>query len=220
MKTMTKKRSGCQWGLYVITDSQIAGRPHAEIAEAALCGGARVIQLRDKKATFEDLLLIGHQIRALTTQHGAMFIVNDNPYLAREVDADGVHVGQEDFPVEIVRDIMGPDRIVGLSTHTSMHVLQAAKLPVDYIGIGPVYATTSKVGPWPVVGTNFLKWAVETSRVPVVAIGGITAERVPEIAATGSPNFALIADLMKAQDIEAKTRELVEAFKVSSGSAK
>jgi thiamine-phosphate pyrophosphorylase len=212
MSEQNTRRRRCSWGLYVITDARIAGRPHAEIVRAALAGGARVIQLRDKLGTFEELMDIGREIRELTRAAGAAFICNDNPYLARELDADGVHLGQNDCPVEIARDILGPGKLIGLSTHTKAQALEAELLPVDYIGIGPVYETTSKVSEWPVVGTSMIRWVRRTATLPIVAIGGITIDRIVDCVAAGADNVAVIGDLMGSDDIEARTRQMCEAY--------
>lgn len=208
----------CKWGLYSIIDAQIGGRSHAELAAAVLRGGVRVVQLRDKTATFEELLTIGRELRELTRDAGATFIVNDNPYLARELGADGVHLGQSDFPVQIAREVVGPESIVGLSTHSELQIVAAATLPVDYIGIGPVFPTSSKQSEWPVVGTGLLRWAKSNSALPVVAIGGITEANLAEVAATGIENFALIGDLMRAEDVEARARSLIDGFFAARGS--
>ncbi|MCX7717569.1 MAG: thiamine phosphate synthase [Candidatus Sumerlaeaceae bacterium] len=206
----------CQWGIYAITDRVASGnRPMLETVAAALKGGIRVIQLRDKNMAFEDLVAVGREIRRLTRQFGATFIVNDNPYLAIETDADGVHLGQEDIPVEVARDIVGPDMIIGLSTHTREQALMAQLLPVDYIGVGPVYATNTKSSPWPVVGTEMVRWARLTVSLPLVAIGGITADRVPEVVAAGAHNIAIIRDLMSASDITARAAHLRQIFEQS-----
>lgn len=208
--------SRCQWGIYAITDRASSGnRPITETVEAALAGGVRVVQLRDKEMTFEDLVTVGREIRHLTRKSGAMFIVNDNPYLALETGADGVHIGQEDIPIEVARDIVGPDMLIGLSTHTREQALMAQLLPVDYIGIGPVYETKTKASPWPVVGTDTLRWARLTVSIPIVAIGGITASSIPDVVAAGAHNAAIIRDLMSAEDIEGRARHLCEVFEES-----
>lgn len=212
MTSFLNSSGPCQWGLYVILDSQCAGRPHAELAREALAGGARVIQLRDKTASFETLMEVGRVIRRLTREAGATFIVNDNPYLARELDADGVHVGQGDVHPVIARDIVGPGKLVGLSTHNHEQATQARREPVDYIGVGPVYPTTSKVSEWPVVGPELVRWVKSVSPLPVVAIGGITRERIPEVIAAGADNIAVIREVMGAPDITARTRELIETI--------
>jgi thiamine-phosphate pyrophosphorylase len=206
----------CQWGIYAITDRASSGnRPILETVEAVLAGGVRVVQLRDKEMSFEQLLAVAREIRHMTRQHDATFIVNDNPYLAREADADGVHVGQADIPVEVVRDIVGPDMLVGLSTHTREQALMAQLLPVDYIGIGPIYETKTKMSPWPLVGTETLRWARLTLSIPLVAIGGITADRISEVVAAGAHNAAVIRDLMSADNIEERARQLCRLFEES-----
>ena len=213
MGEQNPRRRRCSWGLYVITDARIAGKPHVEVVRAALAGGARVVQLRDKQATFEELMEIGREIRKLTREAGATFICNDNPYLVRELDADGVHLGQNDCPVEIARDILGPEKLIGLSTHTKAQALEAELLPVDYIGIGPVYETTSKVSEWPVVGTTMIRWVRRTASLPIVAIGGITLDRIVDCVAAGADNVAIIGDLMSSPDIEERTRQMCEAYR-------
>lgn len=210
--TFDKDKDRCRWGLYVILDAGCAGRPHGEIAREALAGGARVLQLRDKSASFEQLMEIGTELRRLTRDAGASLIVNDNPYLARELQADGVHVGQTDMHPVIVRDIVGPDMIIGLSTHTHQQVLDARKEPVDYIGVGPVYPTTSKDSEWPAVGPDLVQWVKSMISVPVVAIGGITLERVPAVIAAGADNVAVIREIMAAPDITGRTREMQEVI--------
>ncbi len=200
----------CRWGLYVILDAVQAKRPHAEVARQALEGGARVIQLRDKNATFEELITIAQDIRAITREFDAQFIINDNPYLAREVEADGVHLGQTDFAADIAREIIGPDKIIGLSTHTKQQALAAHTLPVNYIGVGPIYATTTKQSEWPVVGTPMIRWIKRNLTLPVVAIGGITEENVVDVVAAGADNAAIIRDLMSHDDIQGQTRRLKE----------
>ena len=203
----------CRWGLYVITDRELSGLPHEEAARQALAGGARVIQLRDKSAARADLLEVCRAVADLTHRHGAVFIVNDDPHLAMEAGADGVHLGQDDFGVAEARRLLGPKRIIGLSTHTRQHVEESRSLPIDYIGFGPVYGTTTKVSAWPVTGLDNLAWACAASRVPVVAIGGITELRLPDVIAVGCPNAAIIGDLMASGEIEEKIRRLCDLFR-------
>jgi thiamine-phosphate pyrophosphorylase len=201
-------------GLYAILDRQISGLDHVTAAARVLAGGARVIQLRDKQATFEELVDAGRQVLALTRRAGALLIINDNPYLAVEIDADGVHVGQEDIPADIAREIVGPDRIVGLSTHNRKQARAAESLPVDYIGIGPIFRTRTKKSDNPVMSTEFVRWVAKSIRLPHVAIGGITLDRIPEIRQAGGTRAAVISDIMGSGDITARTRQFVEAFEV------
>lgn len=206
----------CDWGIYVILDEGISGRDHVAVTRAAIAGGARVVQLRDKKATFEEQIEIGRELRKITRLADVTLIVNDNPYLARELEADGVHIGQSDFPADIVREIVGPDKIVGLSTHTKQQAVTAQFMPVDYIGLGPVFETTTKKSEWAPVGTAMIRWVQKHVRLPIVAIGGITEERIVDVIAAGAQNAAIVGDLMRAPDIEAKTRRLVEAFEFAA----
>ncbi|MBX7243968.1 MAG: thiamine phosphate synthase [Candidatus Sumerlaeaceae bacterium] len=207
-----KPHHGCRWGLYVILDAGLAGRSHTELAQQAIKGGARVIQLRDKRATFEELVEVGHELRRITLEANVTFIINDNPYLAHEVKADGVHLGQMDCAVDIAREVMGPGKLVGLSTHTKQQAIAAQMLGVDYIGLGPIYDTTTKKSEWATLGLGPLRWVRNISRVPIVAIGGITEERLPDVAGAGADNVAIIGDLMRAQDIASRARHLSEIF--------
>lgn len=198
----------CHWGLYAIIDAQMAGRCHAEICQDLVNAGVAVIQLRDKSATFEELLEIGAELRQITRAAGAALIVNDNPYLAREIDADGVHIGQNDFPPDIVREVIGPDKIIGLSTHSKQQAIAATTWPIDYIGIGPVYPTTTKVTKCVPVGTSLIRWVRQHIPLPTVAIGGITAETIPDALAAGASNVAVISALMTAPDLTVRAGEL------------
>ena len=199
----------CQWGLYAIIDADMAGKSHAEICRQLVAGGASVIQLRDKTSTFEELMDIGRELRQITREAGTLFIVNDNPYLARELDADGVHIDQEDFPPDIVREVVGDDKIVGLSTHSKQQAIAATTWPIDYIGVGPVYATSTKQSVNIPVGASLLRWVRQHIPLPTVAIGGITTQTLPDALAAGATNVAMIGELMRADDIQQKTTELV-----------
>ncbi|MGI8905037.1 MAG: thiamine phosphate synthase [Candidatus Sumerlaeaceae bacterium] len=200
----------CAWGLYVILDSKLSGLGHLEAATRALAGGAKVIQLRDKGARFEDLLQVGHVLRKLTREAGATLLVNDNPYLAKEIEADGVHLGQEDFPPYIARETLGPGAIIGISTHTKQQALLASTQPVSYIAVGPVFPTQSKQSSNSPVGLEHIKWVRKHVSQPIVAIGGITSAAIPDVIRAGADNIAVIREVMASGEIEAKVRELSE----------
>jgi thiamine-phosphate pyrophosphorylase len=148
----------------------------------------------------------------LTRQYGVALIINDDPWLAAEVDADGVHIGQEDISVQTARQIVGPTKIVGLSTHTLEQATQAASLPVDYIGVGPIFPTKTKENPWPVVGLELIRQVRQTVPLVITAIGGITLQDIPAVVGAGAHNVAFVGEGMKAQNIREKVRELCEAF--------
>jgi thiamine-phosphate pyrophosphorylase len=206
------QRARCEWGIYIITDDKLAGRSHLKIAEEAIAGGAKVLQLRDKRRSHEELIPIAKDLRELTRQYGVALIINDDPWLAAEVDADGVHVGQEDISVQTARQIIGQTKIVGLSTHTLEQATQAASLPVDYIGVGPIFPTKTKENPWPVVGLELIRQVRQTVPLVITAIGGITLQDIPSVVWAGAHNVAFIGEVMKAQNIREKVRELCEAF--------
>jgi thiamine-phosphate pyrophosphorylase len=215
--TRQHRQSQCRWGLYVILDSKTAGLSHIETARHVIAGGAKVIQLRDKESTFEDLLEIGKALRALTSESDVTLIVNDNPYLAREINADGVHIGQDDFPADIVRDVIGPDKIVGLSTHTKQQAIAAMTLPVDYIGFGPIFRTSSKVSEWKAVGTASLEWVRKHVSLPITAVGGITEDTIGDVIGAGADNIAVIRAILASPDIAATTARFVEAVETALG---
>lgn len=198
----------CRWGLYPIIDAEMAGRPHADVCQDLIEAGVSVVQLRDKKTTFEELMEIGAQLRQITREAGVTFIVNDNPYLAREIDADGVHIGQDDFPPDIVREVVGPDKIIGLSTHSKQQAIAAASWPIDYIGIGPVFTTTSKASKYVPVGPSLIRWVKQHIPLPTVAIGGISEETIPDCLAAGASNVAMIGEIMRAGNIRKRAEEL------------
>jgi thiamine-phosphate pyrophosphorylase len=159
-----------------------------------------LVQLRYKGDNDREFLKIACDMRKITSGTLTVFIVNDRLDIALASGADGVHLGQDNIDPRQARKLMGEDRIIGFSTHNLSQVRQAQKLPVDYIGFGPVWSTTSKVKPDPVTGINALKKAVEMSKHPVVAIGGITKERMKQLLEAKSNNVAVITAVSEAKD--------------------
>lgn len=187
------------FGLYVILTRPAIG--HAAAAEIAVRRGVRMLQLREKGLPDGELLRIAREVRAVTQGTETRFIVNDRPDIAVLCDADGVHVGQGDLPVPEVRRIVGERMIVGLSTHSIAQATAAQSLKgVDYIGFGPVYPTTTKAVPDPVVGTELLREVLGFSRLPVVAIGGIFPENIATVIAAGARNPCLVRYFMEPPD--------------------
>lgn len=207
---MAYREAIAQWGIYAITDRAMAvGRTHAEIGAELIEGGVRVIQLRDKTTPYDELLEDTRQLVEIARSRKVLIIANDNPYLARDADADGVHLGQNDCPVNVARDIVGPDRLIGLSTHTPLQALSAQTMDVDYVGLGPIFATTTKCQEYVPLGLKTVRWAAATLRVPFVAIGGITAETIADVFAAGARHCAMVSALMKSDDIAATARHFV-----------
>lgn len=177
--------------------------------EAALAGGVDVVQLRAKDAPDDEILAAGRRFRALTRAAGALFVVDDRPDLAVACDADGVHVGQDDVPIEDARAVVGRERLVGLSTHSPEQVRAARG--VDYLGVGPVFATPTKPGRAP-VGLELVREAARIARVPWFAIGGIDLDTVDAVVAAGATRIAVVRAIQDAPDPVAAAEALRSAL--------
>lgn len=208
--------------LCVITDATLApGRDHVAIARAALAGGADMIQLRDKAGDVRALLPQARAIQALCRSHGAIFIVNDRLDLTLAAEADGVHLGQEDLPAEPARRLLGPGRLLGVSTHSGEQAESARASGADYIGFGPMFPTGTKETGYTPRGSAELRKIRAAMPLPILAIGGITLENVAEVIAAGATAPAIISAIVAAPDITAaaaKFRARVAAAKARGGS--
>jgi len=198
--------------VYAITDRRLTGLSHAEQVRRLADGGIRLIQLREKEASPRDFYLQAREAVTIARELGVTVLINDRVDIALAVGADGVHLGQDDLPPEKARMLLGPDRLIGFSTHSLEQAREADALPVDYIAIGPVFPTRTKEKPDPVVGIEMVRAVRAWTRKPLVAIGGITLETAPEVIATGADAVAVIADLVGAPDITARARQYVEAL--------
>jgi thiamine-phosphate pyrophosphorylase len=197
-------------GLYLLSDdAMLRERRFLAFLEEALDAGLKLIQLRSKELDEAGLEKVGRQIRDLTRRSGATFIVNDSPELALRLDADGVHLGQDDASPERAREVLGAEKIVGLSTHSKDQIQDAASRPVDYIGFGPVFQTRTKADASAVVGTDLLKWAVANTDLPLVAIGGIALWNLDLVLRAGVSRVAIISEVSRSADPLAATREFM-----------
>lgn len=177
--------------LYVIAPSNPKRGGLAYLLREAVEGGAGIIQLRDHSVADGELLRAAQIFREVADETGALFIVNDRPDIARLSGADGVHVGQDDLSPAAVREVLGTAPLIGLSTHTTDQVLAAQSEPVDYIGVGPIFATPTKEGREP-VGLDLVKTAAAHSRIPFFAIGGIDASNVSTVVRAGATHVAVV----------------------------
>jgi thiamine-phosphate pyrophosphorylase len=196
--------------LYVILDAGMLTEPAGETAKKLIEAGVRLLQYRDKKGAARELWSESRAIVEVARQAGCSFFVNDRPDIACLVGADGVHVGQEDLTAEQARALVGPDRWVGVSTHNTKQFEEAATTSADYIAVGPIFSTSSKANPDPVVGTELLRRVRNLTEKPIVAIGGITLERAPEVLAAGADSVAVISDILQAKDPAAKASEFIQ----------
>ena len=190
--------------LCVITDPVLApGRDHVAVAAAALAGGADMIQLRDKTGSLRELLPQARAIQSLCRDHGAIFIVNDRVDLALTAGADGAHLGQEDLPAGAARRLLGPGRILGVSTHDLAQAQAAQAIGADYIGFGPIFATGTKTTGYTPRGLEGLRAIRAAVSLPILAIGGISLDNAAAVIAAGATALAVISAVVAAPDIRA-----------------
>jgi thiamine-phosphate pyrophosphorylase len=193
--------------LYLVLEAEAAGR----VVEPALRGGVDLVQLRDKQGTDAEIVAAGRELAALCRRHRALFLVNDRPDLAVECGADGVHVGQDDMPVDDARAIVGNERIVGTSTHSAEQVDAAEAGDADYYAVGPVFETPTKAGR-PATGWDLVAYAAGRATKPWFAIGGIDAETAVAAAAAGAERAVVVRAVRDADDPEAAARAIRAAL--------
>ena len=204
--------------LCVITDATLVpGRDHVAIAGAALSAGADMIQLRDKRGDLRTLLPQARAIRALCRSSGAVFIVNDRLDLALASEADGVHVGQDDLPAEVARRLLGPGRLVGVSTHDRAQAERAQAQGADYIGFGPMFRTGTKDTGYSPRGATMLREVRAAVSLPILAIGGISLENVAEVIVAGATAPAVISAIAAAPDVAVATAAFRERVLAAKG---
>lgn len=199
--------------LYGITErAYLNGRSLESAVEESLRGGVTCLQLRDKKLSDEDLLPDALRLQKLCKQYGVPFIINDRVELAMQIDADGIHVGQDDMQASDVRKLIGQDKILGVSAQTVEQALAAQESGADYLGVGAVFPTKSKDDAVEVPHET-LKAICEAVSIPVVAIGGITRENAPQLAGSGITGVALISALYAQSDIENAAKQMKTSLK-------
>ncbi|MDR3074032.1 MAG: thiamine phosphate synthase [Deltaproteobacteria bacterium] len=203
-----------QTDIYAITDSNLSlGRPVEDVVAALLASGVKIIQYREKKKKAGAMLRECERLRAMTRAAGAFFIVNDHVDIAALVKADGVHVGQEDLPVARVRELMGRDCVIGLSTHSPEQFAAALKDGADYVGVGPIYATQTKEDVCEPVGLGYLDHVAKAGAIPFVAIGGIKRHNIAAVVRHGAACCCLVSELVGAEDIAARVAEVRRAMR-------
>ncbi len=202
---MTKPRLSTP--LYVITEPAL--RDPVESVRLVLEGGARLVQLRAKHATARELAQMGQAIRALTRRYGALFIVNDRLDIALAVEADGVHLGQDDLPVPLARKLAGEAFIIGVSAETLEEAQRAEAEGADYLGVGPMFATTTKPDAGTPIGPERLRAIKQAVSIPVYGIGGITSQNAPLVMQAGADGVCVISAIIGAPDPTEATRQLL-----------
>lgn len=207
MGALRRERLG--WSrLFFVCDALPNGEDPEPLLRAALAGGSGIVELRDRERPAAAIERAARTFRRLADTYSAPFIVNDDPALALELDADGVHVGQEDIAPAAAREILGPDAIVGLSTHSPEQVEAAHNQPVDYISVGPIWETPTKEGR-PGTGLELIEHAARVATLPWFAIGGINPSNVEEVVAAGARRICVVRAIRDAFDPAAAARALM-----------
>jgi thiamine-phosphate pyrophosphorylase len=197
--------------LYLVCGAAPDGSELSDLLHAAVAGGVDIVQLREKLLADDELLAIAHAAGALTRQLGTLLIVNDRPWVAEKAGADGVHVGQDDLPVAEVREIVGPEMLIGLSTHSPEQIDAVDANLIDYIGVGPIYETPTKPGR-PAVGLELIRYAAAHARVPFFAIGGLDLGNLAHALDAGAGRVCVLRAIATAEDPRRAARELRDAL--------
>ena len=197
------------WDLYLVTDNRVyPGRSHVDEVEAAIDGGIRVIQFREKQMCDREMIATGKVLRSLTSRAGVDLIINNRIDIALAVDADGVHIGQDDMPVALARRLLGPDKILGASVSSVAEAKIAQREGASYVAVSPVFSTSTKTDAPAPVGLEGLKTISKAVRVPVVAIGGINLENLEVVIGAGADSVAVVSAVVCAKNMTDATREL------------
>ena len=199
--------------MYPVVDAALLrGRPLGPVVAAAVRGGGRIVQVRAKAAADAALLTLALEAVAAARAEGGLVLVNDRPDIVLLAAADGVHLGQDDLPPRDARAVLGASPLVGLSTHDAAQVEAAAGEPLDYIAVGPVFPTLTKSDAHPVIGLSGVRAARARTRLPLVAIGGITAANAAEVIAAGADGVAVVAAVLAEDDVATAVRRLRAAI--------
>lgn len=205
--------------LYVILDAALLTVPETECAEKLAAAGVRLLQYRNKRASARELFESSKRLSAFLVPQGVTFVVNDRADVALAVEASGVHVGQEDLGVEAARSVVGEENLVGVSTHNLEQFKAAAATSSDYVAVGPVFSTSTKANPDPVVGIELIRRVRSLTDKPIVAIGGITLERAAEVIQAGANSVAVISDILLAPDPGRRARQYIELLEAANHAA-
>ena len=210
MKRELRRQMFQQVDVYPVTCEELSeGRSNLEVLEAVIRGGAKVIQLREKDYQKKDLYHLALKFREMTARDGVLLIINDHVDIALAVDADGVHLGQEDLPVQVAKKL-APELLIGASTHSLEQALQAEKDGADYINIGPIFPTGTKEGAEGSLGTEAIAKISPSLEVPFTVMGGINEANIDQVLAQGARRVAMVTAITRATDIAAKVRSLKE----------
>ena len=203
--------------LYLITDRDLSlGRSLEEVVSEAVAGGVTIVQLREKDASTGEFVELAFRLKDILRPYNVPLIINDRVDVALAVDAEGLHIGQSDMPYEIARKLLGPNKIIGLSVECIDDILEANKLDVDYVGISPVFGTSTKTDTAEPFGLEGLRKAVEISAHPTVAIGGMNASTIADVMAAGTDGVAVVSAICTAESPRLAAKDLSEIISTSA----
>ena len=206
--------------LYLVTDRELSlGRSLEEVVSEAIAGGVTMVQLREKDAATGEFIALAGRLMKILKPLDIPLIINDRVDIAMAVDADGVHIGQSDMPYEMARRLLGPDKIIGLSVENMDDLIKANSLDVDYVGISPVYGTPTKTDTAEPFGLEGLRKAVNISKHPTVAIGGMNAGTIADVMAAGTDGVAVVSAICSAENIRETAAQLKTVIESNSRSA-
>ncbi len=205
--------------LYVILDAALLTVPETECAQRLAAAGVCLLQYRNKGASARELFESSKRLSSLLIPQGVTFVVNDRADVAFAAEASGVHVGQEDLRAEAARSVIGTGKLIGVSTHNLDQFKDAAASSADYVAVGPVFSTSTKANPDPVVGIELIRRVRTLTDKPIVAIGGITMESAGEVIRAGADSIAVISDILLAPDPGMRARQYIELLDAANHAA-
>lgn len=210
MKPYTEKEIKDSMCLYAVTDSMwLNGRTLPQVVEEALEGGATFMQIREKNMPYEELVKLAKEVKTVTDRYHVPYVVDDEVEIAKEIDADGVHIGQSDKALLEARKILGPDKIIGVSAQTVEQAVEAEKNGADYLGVGSIFTTSTKLDADD-VSLETLRRICDAVSIPVVAIGGINRDNILDLKGTNVDGVAVVSAIFAAKDIKKDTAELLK----------
>jgi thiamine-phosphate pyrophosphorylase len=205
---MVPKANPLEFDLYPVTCARLSrGRTDLEVLDALIVGGVRAVQLREKDLSLREFFELARVFRERTTRADVTFIVNDHLDVCRAVEADGVHLGQDDFPVREARKLLGPQTVIGVSTHSVEQALKAVEDGADYLNVGPIFATQTKEHSGPPVGLDLFRQIRKLVSIPITVMGGINLDNLDQVLAAGADRIAVVSAVVGAEDIVGTVRE-------------
>ena len=199
--------------LYLITDRhQTLGRPLLEVVKMAVDAGVRAVQLRERDLSDRDLLRLAEKLKVILNPAGALFFINDRIDICLAVDADGVHLRSDHIPISVARELLGANRLIGVSCHGIEQVVDSKDQGADYVVLGPIYDTPSKRAYGPPLGPEIITRASQLSALPIYAIGGIQIERVKEVSEAGASGVAVVSSILNVKDVQTAVTKMISAL--------